>query len=159
MSEKWCCVTWEALAPELRDMKEAEISQLIEDKGIPKSTFAQVFKILDGMTNCCAYCGGSSNEEAPTVQPTAKLRTPVTPKESRPTVFCAACAGTGKAGGDKRSTIKCISCHGKGMRDGSNTMSEPLTGDKQDELDNTKEQVRQKPVNAKANKPAKDQDI
>lgn len=114
----FCCVTWSELAPELQQAKEIELNELIQEKGVPKSALASIFRVMDNMLNFCPSCGSNLNPNTQVAAKPAKIRQNAPqepdPKPVATSGLCRACGGTGRAGGMKNGKIKCITCHGKG---------------------------------------------
>jgi hypothetical protein len=111
----WCCETWKDLSPELAGLKVASLEKLMK-RGIPKSTFSPVFRLIEGMTNYCPLCGTQINHS--THVSSQKQSVVIKPVESKipPTIKCPICRGTGKVGGDSN----CMTCLGAGVLDKSN---------------------------------------
>ena len=119
MSNKFCCVTWESLAVELQGQKTEELDLLIADKGLPRSVFAPVMKVLGAMTNFCPVCGSALTQEA---QDSLKIiATPIvqrTPEPQTQRRTCPKCNGKRNFGKDSNGVvINCMNCHGLGFVD------------------------------------------
>jgi RNA polymerase subunit RPABC4/transcription elongation factor Spt4 len=138
MSDKYCCCTWETLGVELADAKLAEIEALIADKGLPKSVFASVFKVLDKLQNYCPVCGSnlSGCVEAPIVPSLLPVATPIVHKAPEPTTRrakCPKCNGRKSFGKDDQGiVIRCMHCHGMGFVDQRHVIREAKS---QEEID------------------------
>ncbi len=135
MSDKYCCVTWGELAPELIAAKEAEINELISAKGLPRSVFASVFKVLNQMQNYCPVCGsGLSSEVIESQQVIAKPIVKQTVKPNKSIVAktkCVRCNGRGVLGHEGKDNyigssiaIKCMNCFGEGYVSEKHTVRE-----------------------------------
>lgn len=147
MSDKHCCVTWQELSVELSVAKEGEINELINSKGLPRSMFASVLKVLTGMTNYCPSCGSVLNPE---LQPKLQQQHKVAIKEvaqavqESPTytakVKCAACAGRGILGIDRNKVkINCMKCHGSGELEAKHIATDPKAKQAQAKVDEARE--------------------
>lgn len=126
--ERYCCVTYRELAPELIQVKTNEIEGLIKEKGLPRSVFASVIRVLNNMTQYCPVCG--SGIDAPQVFKdfsAGDKRTDAPRTETVKTVDsapCRQCGGRGILGKDSNGiVIKCIRCHGSGKMDNSNRIT------------------------------------
>jgi len=112
----WCCQTWIDLGPELAGMKVAALEKLLK-RGIPKSTFSPIFRIIEGMTNFCPLCGTQIDMNVNVAVP-KKEKTPVAPVVSTvpDSIKCPICRGTTKVG----AGLNCMTCLGTGKLDKSN---------------------------------------
>lgn len=132
MSDKFCCVTYQELAPELIQSKSNEIDSLVKEKGLPRSVFASVIKLLNTMTNYCPSCGeclSSELKQLKTITPSVKINTEV---ENERTVvpnkvgICRPCGGRGTMGVDSNNIkINCMSCHGSGKFESKHIAVDP----------------------------------
>jgi len=111
MSDKYCCVTWRELSEELKETKENEIYLTISDKGIPKSVFASVLKVLNSMALYCPVCGSGLTEETKKTErvniPPRKAVAPSAPAPTQVYTTCTQCMG-------RPSAVKCNTCLGTG---------------------------------------------
>lgn len=141
MSDKYCCCTWTELSLELITAKETEINDLISTKGLPRSIFASVLKVLDQMQNYCPVCGGQLRQVA---MPDS-IKQPVKTKNTNPIAKiqkqrCNRCSGKGVLGHEGKDNylgssipIKCMNCHGEGWVD-----SRHIVEENQDEVEHEK---------------------
>lgn len=114
----WCCVAWRDLGIELAEQKTVALDKLLK-RGIPRSTFSPIYRILEGIGNFCPLCGTSLNEsvQAAPKKP-EKVRLPEPPPSTVPDVIkCPPCRGTGQISG-----CNCLTCLGEGKLDKSNPM-------------------------------------
>lgn len=157
MSDKYCCVVWEALALELAETKRTELNQLVTDKGIPKSVFASVFKVLEGMLNACPVCRSPLKPELfanlkEQHRTSVEQVTNETNENPSYTVKgkCSRCGGQGILGIDKNGVkIKCMACHGQGVFTSAQIAQDPKAGHAQGKVDDirTKLGISGTPVN------------
>lgn len=148
MSDKFCCITWQELSTELHTAKDTEINNLMLTSSLPRSMFASVFKVLDGMANYCPVCGSVLN----------KALTPVAKEQHRqaldtankninemPTTekrLCRACAGKGTLGKDANNVeIKCMSCHGQKYKDTRHVAEDPKAKYAQSKVEDLREKT------------------
>ena len=105
----WCCQTWLDLGPELSELKVKSLDKLLK-RGIPRSTFSPVFRIIEGMTNFCPLCGTKINTNA-TAPVAEKVKEEVKPFISKvpSTIKCPPCRGTGMVG----DGLTCMTCLGE----------------------------------------------
>lgn len=146
MSDKFCCVTYMELYPELAQIKSDEIDGLVKEKGIPRSVFAGVIKLVNGLGNYCPYCGTCLNPEltyvatkpaniVQQVMPVADNK-PIVPVKVR----CNACAGRGILGRDKNQVdIRCMKCHGEGTFQSKHIAEDPRAKFAQNKVDQVRE--------------------
>lgn len=116
----WCCCTWLDLCQELAEMKVAQLEKLLK-RGIPRSTFSPVFRLIEGIGNFCPNCGtqiGTKLEENVGSLPEVpkKRVEPESVSKTPPLIKCPVCRGTGKVGDD----LNCMICLGQGQLDKSN---------------------------------------
>jgi len=104
----WCCQTWLDLGPELSELKVKSLDKLLK-RGIPRSTFSPVFRLIEGMTNYCPLCGTRISSSEPLLP--VKKEAPKPPvSNTPPSIPCPICRGTGRVGGD----ANCMTCLGSG---------------------------------------------
>lgn len=148
MSDKFCCVTYNELYPELAQIKSDEIDGLVKDKSIPRSVFASVIKLVNGLGNYCPYCGECLNEELkkkiPNVKHQQALREVEETLVDRPVLTekrrCNACAGKGILGRDKNQVdIRCMRCHGQGTFEAKHIAEDPRAKHAQNKVDQVRE--------------------
>lgn len=140
MGQSYCCVTWSELAPELIQAKSDEVESLIKDKGLPRSVFASVIRVLNSMDNYCPSCGSGLKAASRAIN-SAPVLIPAPPvEEPKPTqVRCRGCAGKGILGVDENSIqIKCASCHGDGYIGAKHMLVDKKTAFALDKLDTFK---------------------
>lgn len=131
MSDKYCCVTWQELGPELADAKLRDIEKLISDSKLPRSVFASVFKVLERVLQYCPVCGSNIEASTPSVIASveAPIATPIVQKAKEPVTKrskCPRCAGRKSFGKDDQGVnIKCMHCHGLGFVDQRHVVNEP----------------------------------
>lgn len=113
----WCCQTWVDLGPELSGMKVAQLEKLLK-RGIPRSTFSPIFRIIEGMVNFCPLCGSQIQQISSSVPAPHKEHIVSKPIESNvpQNIKCPPCRGTGKVGDD----LNCMTCFGTGLLDKTN---------------------------------------
>lgn len=135
MSDKYCCCTWETLGTELADAKLLEIENLITDKGLPRSVFASVIKVLEKLQSYCPVCGSCLTEPVASTN-SQIVATPIVSKAKEPVtkrVKCPRCNGKKTFGKDDQGvTIRCMNCHGMGFVDQRHVVSETKS---QEEID------------------------
>jgi hypothetical protein len=108
----WCCAQWIDLGQEMADAKVLSLEKLLK-KGIPRSTFSSIYRILEGVGNYCPCCGTSLSTTAPKQK--EQVAPPPVSKVS-PSIKCPPCRGTGKVG----DGLNCMTCLGLGVLDKSN---------------------------------------
>lgn len=117
MPEKFCCVQFKAIWPELVDLKKKELKKL-EKRGIPRSTFASVYAILDAEITGCPICAQpKENPEPDKVIESHKPEEKQEKPEERPVpkdlqIKCVGCNGTGWHKGKPETKTKCARCKG-----------------------------------------------
>jgi len=112
----WCCQVWLDLGKEMAEAKLVSLDKLIK-KGIPRSTFAPIYRILEGIDHACPLCGCRLAVGGAVPKPTPAA--PIAPKtvsKVPATIPCPPCKGTGKVG----DGISCSTCFGEGKLDKSN---------------------------------------
>lgn len=128
MSDKYCCCTWETLGTELADAKLLEIEAMISDKGLPRSVFAPVIKVLEKLQNYCPVCGSNLSGVDIPPQTLIPVATPIVQKNKEPItkrIKCPKCNGKKSFGKDDQGiVIRCMHCHGMGFVDQRHTVSE-----------------------------------
>ncbi len=118
MSDKYCCCTWLDLSAELAESKAQELVDLIQTKGIPRSIFAPVYRVLENIANFCPVCGSSLKASVATTPVPQKglVEPPNVPIKNLAPRICRACGGRKTLGTDKNGVvIKCLTCHGEGI--------------------------------------------
>lgn len=123
---QWCCQTWVDLGQELSDEKRKSLQKLIA-KGIPRSTFSPISRILESISNFCPMCGckigGSTVTEV--VNQVSVTDSSAKPKNapsketvsaSPPTIKCPPCRGKGTVS----DGVNCMTCLGTGVLDKGN---------------------------------------
>lgn len=118
MPNGWCCQTWIDLSDELASAKLTALDKLIK-RGIPKSTFSPIYRMLEGLATYCPLCGSRitkgvvTQNEVPVVgNPTTPAPKPLSPS----TVKCPPCRGSGHVS----DGVNCMTCLGAGVLDKSN---------------------------------------
>lgn len=148
----FCCVAWKDLGVELAEQKIVALDKLIK-RGIPRSTFSPIYRILEGITNHCPMCGASLNgsvQSAP--KKPEKVRLPEPLKSTVPdTIPCPPCKGTGQTGQD----CNCMTCLGSGVLDKSNPMRSRFDGnfakEQADKLERVTSKIVEKSSEIEAN--------
>jgi hypothetical protein len=116
----WCCQTWRDLGEELAELKMSSLDKLVK-RGIPRSTFSPVYRILEGLTTFCPLCGSPISTQLSIKSEIKKENgVPSLPKVSSvpATIKCPPCRGTGQVG----AGLNCMTCLGTGVLDKSNPM-------------------------------------
>lgn len=114
----WCCQTWRDLGDELAIQKITSLDKLLK-RGIPKSTFSPIYRILEGITNFCPLCGESLNapvESKPKKRENVQVKSEPIVSTVPDTIKCPPCKGTGRVG----DGLNCMTCLGVGKLDKAN---------------------------------------
>lgn len=106
----WCCALWSELGKELSEIKTKQLNKLIK-KGIPRSTFAQVFSVMNRIGAFCPVCGSKATNPSENVaQKQQETEPPKKISKVPPAVKCPPCRGTGLVG----DGLNCMTCLGTG---------------------------------------------
>lgn len=118
MSLNFCCVAWADLGKELALQKEESLNKLIK-RGIPRSTFSPIYRILEDITNFCPLCGSDLKKDSKQkeTKATETKQDPVFISNTPVTIKCPPCKGSGTISG-----VNCLTCLGTGLLDKSNPM-------------------------------------
>lgn len=157
MSDKFCCVTWRELSLELASAKEHELSILISEKGLPRSVFASVYKVLEGIANYCPNCGSALNsnlipklkEQHTTAIENVKKDLNQAPVSNVKRI-CKPCGGRKILGYDSKGTpINCMACHGEGLVESKHVAEDPRAKFAQSKVDDIREKkgIGDNPIN------------
>lgn len=119
----FCCVTWEGLAPELREAKEKELKKVV-----PQSLVYPILKLLKSIDQYCPACGSGLFSQTVTAGTPSRSKSAEPQATTKQTVVkCPACKGTGLTDKDDPD-LKCSVCLGQGVFN-SNTKHDTLPKD------------------------------